>query len=307
LKLSLKNVSKDLVASMERIELAQVSLVSRGSELVSSLSSDQGWTLTRGQTNQMALKTKHSEEVSDLDVERLVQLPATVELNGGNLHFSSLVKPDSSGHPLSAPPFLDFLKALFLYNLGKRGNPPLLHSDLLVVMWRSTGNTPFLGQSIVTIQEDLEPKALEEEVCEGEEPAVSLPTPVPSYPVTIVSSVSDSTNTGFKEAPSLFSVAVSLQVSVGEAIGEGRGVLLQYVSTNSQQGLRISGNTAGVLWLSGSSVEHLKLSLTVRAPGLYKLHSWQFRAAAMEKCDLKYFESQPQQQFLPLELSFVVQ
>lgn len=63
-------------------------------------------------------------------LDELVNLPMNQnkELKGGSLHFSSLATPQNKGHSISSPPFVDFLKPFFSFNLGRKTNPPFLKS-----------------------------------------------------------------------------------------------------------------------------------------------------------------------------------
>ncbi len=54
-------------------------------------------------------------------------------LDGGRLHFSSLVATSTRGHAVHMPPFVDFLKPYFAYNIGRRTNPPFLKGTCIPV------------------------------------------------------------------------------------------------------------------------------------------------------------------------------
>ena len=153
--LSITNSSKDISASMESIEILQVSLISRDSELLSLLSSSLGCTVARAETTRLVLSTQQVEEIEEKwsDMERLRQLPANVVVPGGEVHCSSLTAKSSAVLPILSPPHLAFIKKEFLHNLGRRGNPPILQNDLCVVIWRSGGSSPMLGQTVARLEE----------------------------------------------------------------------------------------------------------------------------------------------------------
>ena len=149
---SLSNMAKDLVTSMDSLTVTQVVLVSRDQQLAMVQSSSGGCTVSRGETTSLAVQTVQLETVEPQwrDMARLKQLPANVIIPGGRLHFSSVIASGTAGQPAHCPPFTDFVKSYLTHNMGRRGNPPVLGQDLCVVMWRSGGTSPSMRQTIVT-------------------------------------------------------------------------------------------------------------------------------------------------------------
>ena len=280
LTLSMTNCSKDLSVSMESLEILQVSLVSRDSQLLSLLSSSQGCTVARAETTRLVLTTRQVEDIEEkwLDMERLKQLPANVIVPGGNLHCSSLAAKSSAVLPVLSPPHLAFIKKEFVHNLGRRGNPPILQTDLCVLIWRSTGSSPILGQTVTRV----------EDVCQEEAAA-------PSYPLSVeVELERDEVEHDFTEAG---------QCRAGGAIKlastASRPLLVQYRLSGSLQGARVTGNTGescllspltltltsliteGTLCLQPAQQSALQFGVLVFRPGFYHLNNFQFRAKQM--------------------------
>ena len=110
----------------------------------------------------------------------------------------------------------------FAHNLGRRGNPPLLDGDLCLVLWRSAGSSPIIGQSVVRVP-DTE---------EGGE------VTVPEYPVGVRVEMEGG---GVGEHD--FSQTSSCSVR-GRVVLEARdkGVMLQYGLREQVRGTRLMGN-----------------------------------------------------------------
>ena len=173
-RLTISNVSKDLAVSMETITVVQVSLVSRDQILSSVQCSDVGCEVSRGDTTNIVLTTAMVDTIPDKwrDVEDLATLPANVIIPGGHVHVSSVTASNTSGYPVHSPPHTHFMKKYFAHNLGRKGNPPILSSDLCLVTWRSGGSSPIHGQCIVPI----------EDVLHDHDPVQG---PVTEYPVSV--------------------------------------------------------------------------------------------------------------------------
>ena len=226
---TITNCSKDISVSMESLEILQVSLVSRDSRLLSLLSSTRGCSVARGETTRLLLQTEQVETVEEkwADVGSLRQLPANVLIPGGNLHCTSLAAKSSAVLPLLSPPHLNFIKKEFGHNLGRRGNPPILASDLCVIIWRSAGSNPILGQTVARL----------EDVCQEEE-AVAPCSPV-SVEARMVSEVVEH---DFRERGQC-----RAQGSITFSPRANTPVLLQYKLAGQVQGARVTGNTGSFL------------------------------------------------------------
>ena len=222
---TITNSSKDLSVSMESLEVLQVSLVSRDSQLLSLLSSSRGCTVARGETTRLVLQTHQVETVEEkwADVDSLRQLPANVVIPGGNLHCTTLAAKSSKVLPILSPPHLTFIKKEFGHNLGRRGNPPILARDLCVILWRSAGSNPILGQTVARL----------EDVCQEEE-AVAPSSPV-SVEVRMVREVVEHDFTARAQCRVLGTLTFSPSAD--------RPVLLQYKLAGQVQGARVTGNT----------------------------------------------------------------
>ena len=85
IKISVRNVSKDLSINMETISLTQVSLVSRDQSLHSVETSGSGVTVSRGHSSSIIVSTAQVDSVPEKwrDVPGLVTLPANVIIPGG--------------------------------------------------------------------------------------------------------------------------------------------------------------------------------------------------------------------------------
>ena len=85
------NMAKDLVTSMDSLEVTQVVLVSRTQQLATVQSSNAGCFLSRGETTCLTVQTVEVDSVEEkwADPARLKMLPANVIIPGGRLHFSS--------------------------------------------------------------------------------------------------------------------------------------------------------------------------------------------------------------------------
>ena len=240
---SLTNMVKDLVTSMDSLTVTQVVLVSRTQQLAMVESSNAGCSVSRGETTSIPLQTVELETVDDkwTDMERLRQLPANVVIPGGRIHFTSLLGKGTAEQPAHHPPALDFLKSYFTHNLGRRGNPPVLGEDLCMIMWRSGGNTPAMGQTVVRVeegQEEVEQILLEERVSEE----VEFLKPVPTYPVC-VEVITHPTELGHSFTSSSH-CCVRLEV-VMKGMDE-KGVLVQYRLEKQEKGAMVSGNTGNI-------------------------------------------------------------
>ena len=110
----------------------------------------------------------------------------------------------------------------FAHNLGRRGNPPLLSGDLCLVIWRSAGSSPIIGQSVVRVSD-------------AEEEAEDA---VPEYPLTVRVEMEGD---GLGEHD--FTLASSCSVR-GRVVLEARdqGVMVQYGIREQVKGTRIMGN-----------------------------------------------------------------
>ena len=226
---TITNTSKDLSVSMESLEILQVSLISRHSRLLSLLSSSRGCSVARGETTRLVLQTEQVETVEEKwsDVDNLRQLPANVVIPGGNLHCTTLAAKSSAVLPILSPPHLNFIKKEFGHNLGRRGNPPILARDLCVVIWRSAGSNPVLGQTVAR----LEDVSQEEEVV------------APSSPVSVEARMnSELVEHDFRQAGQC-----RVQGSITFSPRAETPVLLQYKLAGPVQGARVTGNTGNVL------------------------------------------------------------
>ena len=125
-------------------DVLQVSLVSRNSEIGSLQSSSGGCSVARGELSSISLKSVIkgkmrnlskiakskfvvlTESLSSCDNKCYGIVPTSSKqgMDGGNLHFSSMTTKVTKGHPIQAPPFIDFLKDRFEY--GPRKEPPVL-------------------------------------------------------------------------------------------------------------------------------------------------------------------------------------
>ena len=225
---TITNSSKDISASMESLEVVQVSLVSRDSRLLSLLSSSRGCSVARGETTRLVLQTEQVETVQEkwADVASLRQLPANVIIPGGNLHCTTLATKSSAVLPVLSPPHLNFIKKEFGHNMGRRGNPPILASDLCVVIWRSAGSNPVLGQTVARLEDVYQ-----------EEEAVA-----PSSPVSVEARMaSEVVEHDFRERGQC-----RAQGSITFSPRADTPVLLQYKLAGQVQGARVTGNT-GIL------------------------------------------------------------
>jgi len=301
LVMTLTNMSKDLVTSMDLLTITQMVLVSRDQELAVVQSSSIGCSVSRGETTSVALQTVSSEVVGDKwkDMARLAQLPANVIIPGGRIHFSSVTARGTAGHPTHCPPFTDFIKSYFTHNLGRRGNPPVLGQDLVVVMWRSGGSCPAMGHTIVRVEEGQE-EVGELLAVEGGSEEMELVEPAPVYPVSVVVGVLSEIMHDFNEANHC---CVRVEVVLNGK--EEKGMLVQYRLEEQVKGARVSGNTDGLAWMDVGNHTNLELGVTVSMPGFFHLKNLQFRAKSMDSCDKTYFEASGED-FLPVDISFTV-
>jgi len=304
-RLSLVNATKELAHGLETLEVTQVTLVSRSLEVSSSPQcSSTGLRLSRGESNNFSFQSVISEGgVTEYDFLSLSQLPASVALDGGNVHFSSILAK-SQEQPVQSPPFLDFLRHHFVYNLGRRGNPPLLRHDLCVVLWRTLGASPCLGHTVVEVVE-------QEQSPEGESKAEekAAERPLVTYPVTALAEVGEVLMHDFTTTP-LASVPVKVKVT-GQSLSSNdskseEGALVQYCLGAQERGARVAGATAGLAWVSPSVPLDLDLGVSVARPGLYCLRNWQFRAVKLETCDMTFDRWRDDDVFVPLEITFEV-
>jgi len=298
---SLTNMSKDLVTSMDSLTVTQVVLVSRDQQLAVVQSSSAGCSVARGETTTLAVQTVQLETVEPQwrDMARLSQLPANVIIPGGRLYFTSVTARGTAGQPTHCPPATDFIKSYFTHNLGRRGNAPVLGQDLCVVIWRSGGSSPAMGQTVVVVDEGSE--EVEEPVgVDGGSEELELIEPAPVYPVGVVVVVETEVVHDFSETNHC---CVGVQV-VMEGKGE-KGVLIQYRLEEQVKGARVSGNTDGLAWLEVGEENRLELGVTISMPGFFHLKNLQFRAKSMDSCDKTYFEASGED-FLPVDISFTV-
>jgi len=290
IRLTVSNVSKDLSVSMETITVVQVSLVSRDQTLSSVQCSDVGCEVGRGDTTNIVLTSAIVDSVPDKwrDVESLATLPANVVIPGGHVHVSSVTASNTSGYPVHSPPHTHFIKKYFAHNLGRKGNPPILSSDLCLVTWRSGGSSPIHGQSIIPIEDVIHDND-------------TVPTPVPEYPVSIkIEMENDECDHDFvktRQCPVPGSVTLT---PIGQT-----GVLCQYNIREQIKGARITGNTDGIIWLESGQGRKLNFSVIVTRPGFYHLNNLQFRAKQLDNCDKDYFRTKTEE-FLPIDISFSV-
>jgi len=300
---SMTNMAKDLVTSMDNLTVTQVVLVSRTQQLAVEESSNAGCSVSRGETTSLSAQTVEMETVDAkwTDMERLRQLPANVVIPGGRIHFTSLLGRGTAEQSAHLPPATDFLKSYFTHNLGRRGNPPVLGQDLCVVMWRSGGNNPAMGQTVVRVEDGQQEEG--EVIAEkglGEE--VELVEPVPVYPVSIkvITHPPEISHSFATTSHCCVRIAV-----VMEGMDE-KGILVQYRLEKQEKGARISGNTDGLTWLGKKEQTKIELGVTVSRPGFFHLKNLQFRAKAMESCDRSYFMTSSGEEFLPVDLVFTV-
>ena len=66
------------------------------------------------------------DEVNVCDIAQRVRELEKKDLAGGELRFSSLTSHNNKGHAIQSPPFVDFIKSYFLFNIGRKFNPPFL-------------------------------------------------------------------------------------------------------------------------------------------------------------------------------------
>jgi len=294
LRIGISNVSKDLSPNMENINIVQVSLVSRDQTLSSVHSSDVATNIVRSHSSSIILDTAQIDSVPEKwrNVESLVSLPANVIIPGGNVHVSSVTSGSTSGFPVHQAPHMHFIKQYFQHNLGRRGNPPLLTSDLVLVLWKSRGPNPMHGQSVVRVQ-DVE---LVSEDLEKFDDA-QLHIPAPEYPISAkVIMDSGSLDHDFLKNR-LCRVGGSLILS---SLVDSQ-VQLEYSLKEQVKGARLTGNTDGTVILESGIERKLNFSVLVTRPGLYHLNNFQFKAKT--PCDMK---NEPQLQFIPLDMSFCV-
>ena len=121
--------------------------------------------------------------------------------------------------------FVSQFQHFFAHNLGRRGNPPLLSGDLCLVLWRSAGSSPIIGQSVVRVSDTEEEDT------------------VPVYPVSVRMEMEEG---GMVEHD--FSLTGSCRVR-GRVILEARdqGVTVQYRLREQVKGTRIMGNIGETL------------------------------------------------------------
>jgi len=293
---TLTNMAKDLVTSMDSLTVTQVVLVSRTQQLATVQCSNAGCSVSRGETTCLTVQTVEVDSVEEKwsDLARLKILPANVIIPGGRLHFSSLLSLGTAEQPAHCPPHTHSLKTFLTHNLGRRGNPPVLGQDLCVVMWRSGGDTPTMGHTVVTVQEELGELVVEEGVSEE----VEITEPAPVYPVSVKVTTQPELDHNFATT-SHFCVKFEVEMSGME------GVLVQYRLERQEKGARISGNTDGLTWLAKGDQRKVVLGVTVARPGFYHLKNWQFRAKPMDCCDSSYFQSS-EEDFLPVDMIFTV-
>jgi len=298
---SLTNMAKDLVSSMDSLTVTQVVLVSRDQQLVKVQSSSSGCSVSRGETTSLAMQTVQVETVSAewRDMARLRQLPANVIIPGGRLHFSSVLGSGTAGQPAHTPPSTDIIKSYLTHNLGRRGNAPVLGQDLCMVMWRSGGTSPAMGQTVVRVEE-VQEEVGELLVVDGVSEEMELVEPVPIYPVSVKVLVQTEMFHDFHKTGHF---CIKLEV-VMEGMEE-KGVLVQYRLEEQMKGARVSGNTDGLVWLEIGRQNNVELGVTVARPGFFHLKNLQFRAKSMDSCDKSYFETSGEE-FLPVDISFTV-
>ena len=77
-----------------------------------------------------------SDNCQSCDIAKSLPPNQNRVLDGGRLHFSSLVSAATRGHAVHLPPFVHFLKSAFAYNIGRRTNPPFLKGTGVRGLWR---------------------------------------------------------------------------------------------------------------------------------------------------------------------------
>jgi len=294
LRIGISNVSKDLSPNMENINIVQVSLVSRDQALTSVHCSDVATNIVRSHSSSIILDTAKIDSVPEKwrNVESLISLPANVIIPGGHVHVSSVTSGSTSGFPVHQAPHTHFIKKYFQHNLGRRGNPPLLISDLVLVLWRSAGPNPIHGQSVVRVQD----VTLVSEDLEKDDDA-QLHIPAPEYPIS-AKVIMDS---GSMEHDFLKNRLCRVGGSLVLSSLVDSQVHLEYSLKEQITGARITGNTDGSVLLESGIERKLNFSVLVTRPGLYHLKNFQFKAKT--SCDKK---NEPPIQFIPLDMSFCV-
>ena len=255
--------------------------------------SSTGLRLSRGESNSFSFQSVIREGgVKEYDFLSLSQLPASVALDGGNIHFSSVLAQvrlfiwifwhilshflkQSQQQPVHSPPLLDFLRHHFVYNLGRwsscqeqlhqsckflfrRGNPPLLRNNLCVVLWRTLGPNPSFGHTVVEIVD-------QDQTHEIENKEVVKEKLLPSYPVTALAEVREVVMHDFAATP-LACVPVKVKMmdqNTNDEKSNSGGVLVQYCLGAQERGARVAGATAGLGWVTPSITLDLELGVSV--------------------------------------------
>jgi len=286
ISIRLKNVCKEGPGSLQNISITQVTLVSCNRELISVEGSASCGSVPRDQTVTLALKSVIIDEVNVCDIADHVRELEKKDLPGGDLRFSSLTSANNKGHAIQSPPFLDFIKSSFRFNIGRKFNPPFLKGDIIVIMWRSEGPQPVLGQTVLPVQ--LSPP--------------SPDAPLPSHqPVLVKLDYTKQLFHDFSRSPF---VAVSVRVEFRRAESDPSGTLVQFCLKDLQQGMKWTGVTDGVSWIQEDSLV-LNLGVNVSRSGVFHLDNFQFRAKKMASYDPGYFENCAEE-FSSLDLCFTV-
>jgi len=291
-----RNKSKELMTSMDTISITQVSLVSRNKEVNDLQSSPGGCSVARGELSSISLKSVIKETISICDNDsssRVVPTSSKQAVDGGNVYFSSITTSSSSnGHSIQSPPFVDFLKDRF--NYGARKEPPVLKSDTVVVMWRSGGSSPVIGQHICPVDPFTPPPDLEN-------PPTEHP---PHHPVAVYTEYMDAVEHDFTQAP-FVSVVVNMKVVNSSVAVEDKGVLFEYRVVEQEEGVRWTGPLDGLIWLEPDGDANVKLGVSVTSPGLFHLKNLRFRAKIQDQCDRDYFTTCTDK-FVPVDVNLLV-
>ena len=176
------------------------------------------------------------------------------------LHFSSLASAKHKGHALHGPPFVDFLKPLFVYS-GKRAVPPVLRDEAVVLIWRGEGAQPILGETVVPL-----PTAGDQHLL---------------HPYQLIPHYTHQLTHDFTAVP-FATLDIRLEVAsntLHRAIIKNprrtasKKDLLQLKVKGAEKGVRWAGSTDVRTVLEDNDLPTINLGITVCRPGIYNVNN----------------------------------
>jgi len=194
------------------------------------------------------------------------------------LHFSSLASAKHKGHALHGPPFVDFLKPLFIYS-GKRAVPPVLRDEAVILIWRGEGAQPILGETVVPL-----PTAGDQHLL---------------HPYQLIPHYTHQLTHDFKAVP-FATLDIRLEVASNtfhQAIiknprrAASKKDLLQLKVKGAEKGVRWAGSTDVRTVLEENDLPTINLGITVCRPGIYHVNNLHYalsESVEEERSNLDY-------------------